>query len=438
MRVIWPTGLIGRVGLVLLAAVLLELAASTFIFERAELVSIEDAQARRIAVQLDAAVRVLDASEPALRPALATALSEPELSFVWTDTAAALPPSAAGDQLRGLRASLLADAPRLASRDLRLQPDEIDPADGIEGNITLGDGSSLAFRARGLDQAPPDLAANLGSIALLSGAVLLAALLVVRTLAAPLRMLVAATDAIGRGPPVQLDAARGPGEIRRVARAFNAMQGRIEKLLKDRTDALAAVSHDLRTPIARMRLRADVGGAREDQAALVRDLAELEAMLDDLLAYLRGETDPEPARRTNIAATLQTLVDNATDAGLESSYAGPDQCVLVVRSLALKRAFANLINNAIAYGECARVTLEETATQSIVLVDDDGPGIPETERDAVFEPFYRGDASRNRAKGGMGLGLAIARAAVSREGGSVELANRDEGGLRVAIRLPRR
>lgn len=430
---LWPTGLIGRVGLVLVMAIALELVASTFVFERAERVSTDDASAHRIAVQLDSAARVLDVTDRDQRVAVAASLSEPELAFAWHAASSTQAPPATQDA-QGLKAKLLADEPALARRDLALG--QTGTSDMVEGRLSLVDGSTVTFRAHAPEGSLSGLPAQIASVAMLSGCVLLAALLVVRTLAAPLRMLVKATDAIGRGPPVHLDDARGPREIRRVARAFNAMQDRINGLLKDRIAALAAVSHDLRTPISRMRLRADVMGG-DEAAAFDRDLAEMEAMLDDLNAHLRGDTDPEAPRRINLAATLQTLVDDATDAGKAARYIGPDQLTLKGRPLALKRAFSNIVNNAIAYGDRAGVALADAGREVLVTVEDDGPGIPEAERTSVFEPFYRGDSSRNRAKGGMGLGLAIAQAAVTRDGGMISLANRPEGGLRVTIRLPK-
>ena len=186
-----------------------------------------------------------------------------------------------------------------------------------------------------------------------------------------------------------------------------------------------------------MRLRAELTGDREEAAAFERDLGEMEAMLDDLNAYLRGDTDPEPQKRTDIAAILQTLVDDAADAGRAATYAGPDHFATNVRALALKRALSNILDNALTYGERADVALEAARTALVVVVADEGPGIAEAEQARVLEPFTRGDASRNRAKGGMGLGLAIARAAILREGGTLALANRAEGGLRVTITLPR-
>ena len=423
---LWPTGLIGRVGLVLFAALVLELVGSAVLFEQAENLAGDQNAAQRIADGVDAAARVLALTPAANRPSVADTLSEKTLTLRWKAGAGAPTPTNVASE--ALRAKIVAAEPELAP--IHLAP----AAGGVVGTLPLPDGSVLAFHADVRPTVPAYLT-QLWSIGLLSGAVLLAALLVVRTLGAPLRMLVTATDAIGHGPAVALTE-HGPREVRRVARAFNAMQARIGRLIADRTQALAAVSHDLRTPIGRMRLRAGFLPPGEDRTAFESDLAEMEAMLADLFAYLGGDADPEQPRRTDLAVTLATLVDDATDAGHEASYEGPEHLAIEARPLALKRALSNLVDNAIGYGGCARVALRGTPGTIAIDVEDEGPGIPAAERAAVFDPFYRGDASRNRARGGMGLGLAITRAAILREGGTIALETALGGGLRVEVRLP--
>jgi len=266
---------------------------------------------------------------------------------------------------------------------------------------------------------------------------LIAAPLLVRALGAPLRQLVRAADAIGRGRPVPV-AVEGPMEVRRLARALNAMQDRLARLIADQTQALAAVSHDLRTPIGRLRLRTDLLDDRSLQAELQADLDEMEQMVGSVLAYLKGDTDPEPPRAVDLVALLTTLVDAAADAGQDVVYRGPERAVLHARPLGLKRAFANLIDNAIAYGGSARVVLHCSETDMAIAVSDDGPGIPEAELGRVLEPFQRIEGSRNRTTGGVGLGLAITLQAVEREGGRLSLNNRPGGGLTAEVTLPRR
>ena len=160
-------------------------------------------------------------------------------------------------------------------------------------------------------------------------------------------------------------------------------------------------------------------------------------MIGSTLAYLRGEAEHEPRRFADVAAMLETLCDDATDAGRPAVYSGPPQARLLCRPVSLKRAFFNLIDNALKYGERTRVTLADTADAIMVSVDDDGPGIPEPDLQLVFEPFRRLEASRNCGTGGSGLGLTIARQAIISHGGLVTLVNRSSGGLRATVRLPR-
>ncbi|SDD49032.1 ATP-binding protein [Belnapia rosea] len=215
------------------------------------------------------------------------------------------------------------------------------------------------------------------------------------------------------------------------------MQARIHRLVADRTQALAAVSHDLRSPIQRLRLRAGFLEDVEAQQAIDGDLDEMEGMIESTLAYLRGETESEEPRQADLAAILTTLVDDATDRGATATYAGPDRLPMRLRPVAIKRALANLVDNAVKHGDGARVALEENPGSVTVRVEDDGPGIPEAALETVFEPFQRLDASRHRGTGGTGLGLAIARQVVNAHGGSVALANRPGGGLVATVLLPR-
>lgn len=433
---LWPHGLIGRVGLVLFAAVLLAVIGSTLVFEQAEKLSGGEIQAWRVADQLQAASRVLSVTDADRRMVVADALSVLDLSLQWGETDQGRVLQGQGPVSRRLREDMLEHEPALAAQDLRLHAASEVSDKTFDGDLRLEDGSVLRFRVQNLRTPVPAIYAQLGSVAIFSICVLGAALLLVRTLADPLERLVQATDAIGHGPAVAM-LARGPREVRRVARAFNAMQQRIDRLIQSRTEALAAVSHDLRTPISRLQLRAGFLPSEEDRRAFETDLGEMEAMVTDLLDYLGGEADPEKPRRTNLAAIVMTLVDAASDAGHAVSYRGPDRLILDVRPLGIKRALSNIINNAVAYGDTARVALAEAADVVTITINDDGPGIPEDAREAVFEPFHRLESSRNRDTGGTGLGLTIARQAVARERGSITLANRAEGGLTVTVVLPK-
>jgi signal transduction histidine kinase len=220
------------------------------------------------------------------------------------------------------------------------------------------------------------------------------------------------------------------------ASAFNRMQARIKRLLEDRTQTLAAVSHDLKTPITRLRLRAQFVADQDLRRTIESDLDEMEAMIQSTLDFLRGDATGEEVRTVDIATILETVCDHLIDAGhdivlLEACYA-PLPC----RALAIKRAFGNLIENALKYGHRARVSIARHADKYVITIADDGPGIPPAEFERVFDPFYRLDVSRSRETGGTGLGLTVARSTILAHGGEVGLANRDSGGLCVTVNLP--
>lgn len=262
----------------------------------------------------------------------------------------------------------------------------------------------------------------------------------VRRATAPLKTFAAAARGLGadagadRGaPPLPLD---GPREVREAATAFNDMQARIRRFVEDRTRMIAAISHDLRTPITRLRLRAELmeDGAAKDK--MLADLDEMEAMVSATLAFARDEADRPASAPFDIAGLLKELVADGIAHGLKGGYTGPDARVVPGDALALKRAFANILDNAWRYGGAARVRLEDKGSEVEATVDDDGPGIPDAERENVFRPFYRIEGSRSRETGGTGLGLALVRSAILAHGGTIRLITRPEGGLSVRIVLP--
>ncbi|MDE1146373.1 MAG: ATP-binding protein [Azospirillaceae bacterium] len=433
---LWPRSLIGRLAVVLFGAVLLAVIGNAVVLGQAEQTYGDESQAWHIAEQVETAGHVLVAIDPARRATVASSLSTGYLAFTWNTVPNARVVQGDTPDGRRLRREMITHQPALADLDLRLRATSQPPVKAFDGDLRLVDGSILSFHLTNLQSPVPVIYAQLGSIALLSIGVLLMALLLVQTLAAPLKTLVKAADAIGNGPPVLIPP-RGPQEIRHVAQAFNAMQQRIDRLISSRTQALAAVSHDLRTPIGRLRLRAGFLPNAEERTAFDADLNEMEAMVKDLLDYLGGDEDPEKPRRSDLPALLNTLVDNATDAGHVASYDGPERLALTFRPLGMRRALSNIINNALAYGGTARVEVRDTGVSALISISDDGPGIPDGAFEMVFEPFHRMEESRNRATGGTGLGLTIARQAVRRDGGTIALRNRPEGGLTVTITIPK-
>ncbi len=263
------------------------------------------------------------------------------------------------------------------------------------------------------------------------------AYLVARRLTRPLSRFTAAADRLGRdldAPPV---AESGAPEMRRAARAFNRMQARLQRFVADRTLMIAAISHDLRTMLTRLRLRAEYIADPEQRDKARADLDEMTAMLNATLSFARDDAADEPTDRVNLASLLSSLCDDLADTGRACAYAGPDSAVLTCRPGALKRAFGNLLDNAVKYGGRADVRLRDRPDRVEVTVADRGPGIPEDRREEVFRPFFRLEASRSRETGGSGLGLAVVRNVVHRHGGEITLGDRPGGGLVVTVALPR-
>jgi len=271
----------------------------------------------------------------------------------------------------------------------------------------------------------------------MAGLVVLLSVWLVRKMTAPLALFSRAADRLGRDVNAPDLPENGPREVRQAARVFNEMQMRLRRLVGGRTQMLAAISHDLRTPITRLRLRTEFVEDDEQRQKMLSDLEQMEAMISATLAFARQEGQEEASESIDLATLLQSVCDDAADIGQDVRYAGVDHAIFEGRPLALQRAFSNLIENAIKYGDQARVQFVVTVDQYQISFEDAGPGIPESEFERVFEPFYRIEASRNPETGGIGLGLASVRSIIRGHGGEVSLYNREQGGLRVVVILPR-
>jgi signal transduction histidine kinase len=272
-----------------------------------------------------------------------------------------------------------------------------------------------------------------------------AAWLASRWLAAPVRRLSDAShelgDALTRGALLpQLDETRGTGEVREAARVFNRMSRRLQEQFQARGLMIAAISHDLRTPLTRLRMRLEsMQTGEEDKQRSVADIHEMNALIDTVLSVFRGDGigKPKSLQPTDVGALLQALTDDLAEQGQPVVFAGGSG-VAQADPAALSRVLDNLVGNAVRYGNRAEIALHSEAGQLHITVDDAGPGVPDDQLEAVFQPFYRVDASRNRHTGGAGLGLYIARALVERMGGTLVLSNRSTGGLRAELSLPMR
>lgn len=320
-------------------------------------------------------------------------------------------------------------------------PDRRPLPEGVEfkalvGSLALDDGSWVNFGTV-FAELPPFWTSRFFLIIVVTTAIALAASVwAVRRATLPLTVLAGAAQRLGLDIGSPAVAERGPREVRTASRAFNEMQRRIQRSIRERVQMLAAISHDLRTPITRMRLRAEFVEDEEQRAKMLADLDEMEAMIAATLSFARDDPAREKPVALDLAALLQSLCADASDAGADVVYQGSERLEVSGRPAALKRAFANLIDNAVTYGRRARVTVASAAGAATVTVEDDGPGIPEAERERVFDPFYRLEGSRSRATGGVGLGLSIVRTAIRAHGGEIVLADGSNGGLAAIVTLP--
>lgn len=283
---------------------------------------------------------------------------------------------------------------------------------------------------------PPLGAGMLLDIGVRLGALMLAAWIGARWLSRPIRQLARAARELGQDvhrPPLPEE---GAEEFREASRVFNQMQSQLRRQLEERDRFVAAVSHDLRTPLTRLRLRAEALSDPGERRGFQQDIDGMEEMIRATLDYLRGAADEEAFVQLDVGALLLSLADDHPAGPDAVQVEGHAQTVRAQPS-ALRRAIGNLVDNAIRYGEQAQIHLRDEAACLRIEVTDRGPGIPPDQLERVFEPFHRLEASRNRHTGGVGLGLAIARDLVHRQGGSLTLRNRPEGGLLAVLELPR-
>ena len=304
-------------------------------------------------------------------------------------------------------------------------------------DVQLRDGQWVRFRFSD-ETAAPALSNELIARLLITLAIISAVVMVaVRQATRPLQQLASAADLLGRdlyAPPLLVE---GPTETRRAAQAFNRMQERIKRLISERARALASVSHDLRTPLTRLRLRAELVEDEKLRDQLAADIEAMAAMIDVTLDYLRGLQDNEALRAIDINALLASMSEDALVLGRTVRVEGRAGAPYSARLSALRRALQNLIDNAIKYGDSVQVRVDDSATELRISVEDQGPGIAPEEIAKVTEPYYRPDASRNSATGGAGLGLSIVKDIALGHGGELLLQNRSQGGLCATLRLPR-
>lgn len=267
--------------------------------------------------------------------------------------------------------------------------------------------------------------------------VLAAALWAARRLSRPLQELTAAAARVGAtDEPQQVISARAPGDVRQTIEAFNAMSRRVSQLLREKDVMLGALGHDLRTPLSSLRIRIETMEPEAERQKAVRTIEEASELLEDILELSRQGKSREPERTVDVSMIVEDIAEDYSETGAPVVADETERAVAVVRPVLLRRALRNLIDNAVTYGGNARLTVEAAEGRIMIHVDDDGPGMSGEALASATDPFYRGEASRNRETGGAGLGLTLAEAIARAHGGALVLENRPGKGFRATIDLP--
>lgn len=430
-----------RIALTIVAAMLASLALNALFVQVAGTWARPPIERTGLLEQIAATTRVIEAAPAALRPQLARAASNPTLQVVWQARRTDFKLPSGGAQVDSGQVPVL--------RQLLGHNREIDvfnpadwPSDSPDAHyvalLQLDDGSWLSFT-------PPERSWGLRAnariaviIALGLIATLLVAWIATRQLANPLQRFASAARRFGddlQAPPIDV---QGPEEIRQAIIAFNTMQAQIQHFVGERTHMLASISHDLRAPLTRMRLRSEFMEDLDHQRKLIRDVDEMQSMINAALAFFREDTQREASTAFDLSELLHTIVDDYRDQDIAIDFDGPAHLVYVGRPLGIKRVVVNLLENAVKYGQRPAIALTNDDQAVRIAVSDKGPGIPEAALAQVFDPFFRLEASRNRDTGGVGLGLSAARAIVREQGGELTLSNRPGGGLLAQVDLPGR
>lgn len=439
---LWPKALTSQIAAcVVLALVMSQLIAGLLVIglaPRRVPLPFPPETAARIALILD----MLDTAPAAERAGLTIAATSNGIAVAIAD-------SANSDETGGAVSSVARGFARMVSdhisRPIALRVHEQPAEDGklpLLIDASLGDGSIIRLATTIM---PPPNVVEFSLRSFLFYLPLVALLLVVLTLwatrrvTAPLRDFADAAERLGKehtAPPL---AERGPAELQRAARSFNRMQEQIKRFVGERPRMLAAISHDLRTPITRLRLRAEAAVEDEqEKRKMLRDLDRMDTMIGSALAYLRDGSSDQAWETVDLASLLQSVCDDFADMGEDVRYLGEVNVTLRCHPGMLGRAITNLVENATKFAGAVRVDLtRDNAGNAVILVEDLGPGIPDSEKERAFAPFHRLDPARDPETGGVGLGLSIARSVVQSHGGRIDLVDRQPRGLRVAVTLPR-
>ncbi|MGQ9367289.1 sensor histidine kinase [Azospirillum sp. ST 5-10] len=390
-----------------------------------------------------AAIRLISVAPGSWHDDVLEAVSSREFRFSWDteELAAHVPPTpealAARDRLKAMVGDAVRDVRVLIKRPGSTALVAPDGSEELKFMVSALFPDGRWLNAATYRTQPPPMSNSAMYVSVLTsiGMVALVAFFISRRISRPLNSISVAAERLGRGEAVELDETKGPTEVRRAAAAFNAMGARLRRFVDDRTRMLAAVSHDLRTPITNLRLRVELLEEGETKQRMLENVKELRLTAEAMLSFAREEGG-EDARTVDLASLVESVCEDMADLGAPVTFQGAPKLPVVCRPTAMRRVVRNLVDNAIAYGASAKVSVLPEGNEVRVLVEDRGPGIAPDELERVFEPFVRLEASRNRCTGGVGLGLSIARSIARGHGGDIHLENQPGGGLCAVLVLP--
>ncbi|MFT3759131.1 ATP-binding protein [Thauera sp.] len=437
MKLPWPRSLFARLMLILMVGILVVIAVSVMLFVSERERIGRNALFESVAQEIAAAADVLDRLAPAERSRWIDELGRRRLRLALREPSERLQPLPDDHPLpTALRTAMPERSTMAYAQDRPGMPHAV-----VVAVVDLADGAPLLVRLPGIPPSPPIRPPEpdqlIAALAALIGGVGLLTWFAVRLATRPLSRMTEAALALGEDPERAPLDTHGPTEVSQAAQAFNQMQQRIRDYVGERTRILAAISHDLQTPITRLRLRAELVDDDELRSRIQADLDSMQALVKEGLAYARSLDDAAPAQPIDLGRLLEALRDDAADMGWKVRLDGGADAPLIAQPTALRRALWNLIENGIKFGSEVDISVTTRPEAFEIRIRDQGPGLPEDQLEKVFEPFYRLETSRNRETGGTGLGLAITRNLLRRQRGDVRLQNSAAGGLEATVLLPR-
>jgi len=466
MRRFLPQTLPVWVLLIVIAGLLISQVATLYIVSRDRAAANDEVDLYRLNDRAFSLVQLMHAATPEQRKITASGLFNATYALTVSDTPAVTSSIAGDDELAELEDILVgrlskfgitdarvrrdpatheADAPGGAAtgpdigqveRDLLVLAADFAQSDKLTASLRFADGQWLNFTEPNTPVGPILSFDSLPLYSLIAGLVVIMSIWSLRRLTAPYRMMETAVKRIGndlKSPPISETGSR---EIRAAAKAINAMQMRLRDYVEDREHLAAALAHDLRTPLTRMRLRLELLRRSTAREALAHDLADIESIASSVIDFAKFEVTEEKSERIDFWSLVEAVIDGFDDASFDDDETRSRGLICIARPVALRRCVTNLVQNAVTYGKKAHLSLRQSEKIITLTIRDEGPGIPQAQLDAVFGSFVRIEQSRNRQTGGLGLGLTIARNIARGAGGEISLSNHPGGGLQTELRLP--